>query len=121
MRRRREPSDVISVATVGLVVPVSVGWLVAFGKVEPVVKKVVLVALVVLLVVIGLPVLMPGMGAAHCEQCGLGVAVGSMCLAAVLAGFALAMALVARRFRTRGYDLEGLLRAVFFDRPPQLA
>lgn len=84
-------------------------------------KKVLLVALVVLLVVIGLPVLMPGMGGAYCDDCGPAVATGSLCTFAVLAGLAYAAAVMAQRVRLRQAITTGLLRAAAFDRPPQLA
>ena len=86
-------------------------------------KKVLVVALVVLLVLIGLPILMPGMGGAGmCPDCGPAVMAGPACvLAAVLTGLAFAIALLAMRLRTRRDTLFDLLRAVVFDRPPQLA
>lgn len=85
-------------------------------------KKALLVALVVLLVLIGIPILMGGMGGMLCQDCGPAVAAGQACsLLAVLAGLALAIALVAFRFRS-GRDLRwDLLRSVELDRPPQLA
>ena len=85
-------------------------------------KKALLVALVVLLVVIGIPILMPGMGGAMCSDCGPAVAAAQACgLLAVLAGFALAVALLAFRFRTRRDFLWDLLRSLELERPPQLA
>jgi len=85
-------------------------------------KKVLLVALVVLLVVIGLPMLMPGMGSATCADCGPAVMAGPVCvLAAILTGFALLILVTAQRVRLRRDDLFELLRAVAFERPPQLA
>lgn len=84
-------------------------------------KKLLIVALVVLLVVIGVPVLMPGMsGAGFCVGCGPAVMAGPACaLAAVLAGFVFTVALLSQRLRRRGDVLRLLLRAVVFDRPPQ--
>ncbi len=86
-------------------------------------KKALLVALVVLLVVIGVPVLMPGMsGGGTCVDCGPAVmTVVSCALFAVLAGFALAIAALTQRLSTRRDRLVELLRAVVFDRPPQMA
>ncbi len=86
-------------------------------------KKALLVALVVLLVLIGLPLLMPAMeGAATCADCGPVVMAGPTCvLAAVLAGCALAIALLSQLIRARRDELLDLLRAALFDRPPQLA
>ncbi len=78
-------------------------------------------ALVVLLVVIGLPVLMPGMTTAHCGDCGLAAAAGALCTFAVLAGFAYLAMLMAQRVQARLLVMTGLLRAAAFDRPPQFA
>lgn len=85
-------------------------------------KKALLVALVVLLVLIGIPILMGGMTGTLCHDCGPAVAAGQACgLLAVLAGLALAVALVAFRFRGgRGVRWD-LLRSLELDRPPQLA
>ncbi|HEV2068656.1 MAG TPA: hypothetical protein VGR26_02550 [Acidimicrobiales bacterium] len=84
-------------------------------------KKVLLVALVVLLVIIGLPVLMPGMGAAYCDDCGPATAAGALCTLVVLAASAYVAALTGQRVRVRRVVMTGLLRAAVFDRPPQLA
>jgi len=85
-------------------------------------KKALVVALVVLLVLIGIPILMPGMSGALCHDCGPAISSGQACtLLAVLAGFALAIALLARRFRTRRDLLWDLLRSLELERPPQLA
>ena len=85
-------------------------------------KKALLVALVVVLVLIGVPVLMDGMGdAAMCPDCGAGVAAAPSCLlAATLVGLGLLLALTSRSFRTRRDWLRDLLRAVVFERPPRL-
>ncbi len=93
----------------------------AASTVGVVVKKALIVALVVLLVVIGLPVLMPGMGTASCADCGPAVAASSLCLLAVLTGAVIAFALAGRRAREHLERHLELLRAAFFDRPPQLA
>jgi hypothetical protein len=86
------------------------------------VKKILLVVLVVLLVVIGIPVVTPGMGAAYCGDCDLAVVTGALCLLAVLAGLA-SMALFAspQLVRARRTLLLALLRATVFYRPPRLA
>ncbi len=85
-------------------------------------KKALLVALVVLLAVIGIPILMPGLGGAMCGDCVPAVAAAQVCsLLAVLAGFALAITLLARRFRTACRVLGDLLRSLELDQPPQLA
>jgi hypothetical protein len=87
-------------------------------------KKVLLVALVVLLVLIGLPMLMPGMGGgATCDDCGQAVVLPSpLCLIAVLlAGAALTVHMLSRRVRASHHSLNGLLLVLGLDRPPQLA
>ena len=85
-------------------------------------KKVFLVALVVvLLVIIGLPVLMPGMGAAYCDDCVPGTAAAAMCTLIALAGSAYVAVLMGQRVRLRRVVMTGLLRAAVFYRPPQLA
>jgi uncharacterized membrane protein YhaH (DUF805 family) len=84
-------------------------------------KKALVVALVVLLVVIGIPILLPGMGGAMCHDCGPAVAAAQACsLFAVLAGLALAISMLAVRVRTRRDLLWDLLRSLEFERPPQL-
>jgi hypothetical protein len=85
------------------------------------VKKILLVALVVLLVVIGLPVMMPGMGVAHCDDCAPTVAAGALCLLAVLGGMGALVLLASESLRLRGRLRRVLLRAALLDRPPQLA
>lgn len=86
-------------------------------------KKVLLVALVVLLVLIGLPMLMPGMGGgATCTDCPPAVAQAQVCaLAAVLTAFALAIVLLSQRVRQRGDHLRQLLLVSLLERPPQPA
>lgn len=85
-------------------------------------KKALLIALVIVLVVIGIPILMPGMGGAMCHDCGPAVTVGQACsLLAVLSGFALTIALLALSVRERSDRLRLLLRAVDIARPPRLA
>ena len=82
-------------------------------------KKALLVALVVLLVLIGLPILMPG-GAMACPDCGPATTAYSVCLIAVLAEAAIAAIALVVFLRSRTQDPPILLRAVFFDRPPRL-
>jgi membrane protease YdiL (CAAX protease family) len=84
-------------------------------------KKVLRVALVVLLVVIGLPVLMPGMAAPHCEDCSPAAAAGAQCAFVVLVALAYVGMLMSQRLRVRRVLMADLLRAAVFDRPPQLA
>lgn len=86
-------------------------------------KKALVVALVVVLVLIGIPILLPGMGGTICHECTPAVAsaAAACSLLAVLAGFALAITLLSLRFRSRRHVLGDLLRSLDFDRPPQLA
>jgi uncharacterized sodium:solute symporter family permease YidK len=85
-------------------------------------KKALLIALVLLLVLIGIPVLMPGMGGATCHDCGPAMAAGQACsLLAVLSGFALAIVLLSLSVRSRRDRLRLLLRALDLERPPRLA
>lgn len=84
-------------------------------------KKVLLVALVVLFVIIGLPVLMPGMGAAYCDDCVPGTAANALCTLVVLTGMAYVVVLMGQRVRLRRVVMTGLLRADVSDRPPQPA
>jgi len=84
------------------------------------VRKALLVALVVLLVIVGLPILMPGMGSAHCADCGPAVATSQPCLLAILVGAVIALALAYRYLREPDGRCRALLLAELFDRPPQL-
>lgn len=85
------------------------------------VKKVLLVAVVVLLVFIGLPMLMPGMAAAHCDDCGPAMGAGGVCHSVVLIGLAAMAAQRSNRLRAQDRLTLGLLRSAALDRPPQLA
>lgn len=81
-------------------------------------KTALVVALVVLLVLVGLPVLMPGMGAA-CADCPPAVAAG-VCVLGFLSGLAL-WALVGSQIVGRETARRHLLLWVtLFERPPQL-
>jgi hypothetical protein len=82
-------------------------------------KKGLLVGLVVLLVVAGLPILVPGMGGGHCPVCVRDLAAGCTGLA-TFSVMALSVALLATFLRQRRRDLPLLLRAVAFYRPPRL-
>ncbi len=85
-----------------------------------VVKKALLVGLVILLVVIGIPILLPGMAAAPCADCDSAVA-ASTCTVAVLSVLTMVLALLFQLLlRTHRALYPELLRAVVFERPPQL-
>ena len=92
----------------------------ARGYPVAVVKKALLVAVIVLLVVVGIPLLMPGMADAQCSTCGPAAFATAMCMA-VLAATVAEAALVSRRTSLRRRCLLALLRATFFDHPPQFA
>jgi hypothetical protein len=85
------------------------------------VKKVLLVALVILVVVTGLPVLM-GMGmTASCTDCGPGLPGSAPCLPAILAvGVLLVLLLAGRRVGRWRQPLAHWLLARPFERPPRL-
>ena len=84
-------------------------------------KKAVIVALVVLLVIIGLPVLMPGMGGAHCADCGPATMAGAMCAAVLAAAAVAAVVAIGRRARLGPQRRRGRLLDSLLYRPPRLA
>lgn len=79
------------------------------------------VGLVLVLVVIGLPVIMPGMGNAHCEQCDRAMSPGPVCLLAILITVTNLLALVSGIFGARPQRCPLLVRSSSFDPPPQFA
>ena len=79
-----------------------------------------MVVLVAVLVMIGLPMAMPGMGMPPCQECGPALLAGSACALFVLVGFTLFFAMLIELVWARRYLRVGLLRASPFDRPPQL-
>ena len=81
-------------------------------------KTALVVAVVVLLVLVGLPVLMPGMGAA-CAKCGPAAAAGA-CGLGVLGGLALWILAGSQLLRRQGSRRRPLLWVTLFERPPQL-
>ena len=82
-------------------------------------KKALVVALVVLLVLIGVPMLMPGMSAAG-HDCDLAVA-GSPCGVALLLSTALLVAAVWSALHGQRDLMLGLLLSYRLDRPPRRA
>lgn len=82
-------------------------------------KRALLIAVVVIILVMGLPVLM-GMGAMSCDSCGPGVLLPLMCLAALAGAAVLLPALLRARLRPREHTLRLALFASLFERPPQL-
>lgn len=83
-------------------------------------KRTLVIAVLVLLVVIGLPVLMPGVSGVHCSECGPATLVGAMCLA-VLAAAAVVASSGSRRAWHPRCGCPALLRSAVFERPPQSA
>ena len=85
------------------------------------VKRALFIALVVVVLMTGLPVLMGMAGMAVCADCGPGVLLPMMCVAATLAGVAAVLpALLRSRFRSRERLLRLALVTSLFERPPQL-
>lgn len=84
-------------------------------------KKAVVVALVVLLVIIGLPMLMPGMGGAHCADCGPATMAGPMCVAVLAAAAFAVLVAIRRRARLEPLRRRGRLVDSLLYRPPRLA
>ena len=86
-----------------------------------VVKKPLVVAAVVLLLVTGLP-LVVGMGAMPgCDECATGVSVVMWCVAVLVAAGAGAVAALSRRPRPRDDVIRLQLHPFLIERPPRLA
>jgi hypothetical protein len=84
-------------------------------------KKTLLVALVVIVVLTGLPVLMGMGGMPWCTDCGPGLPGSAPCLPALLAGAVLVLAAALRwRVRHMSWSLPYWLLTDPFERPPQL-
>ena len=84
-------------------------------------KKALIVTLVVLLVIIGVPVLMPGMGGAHCADCGPATMAGPMCIAVLAAGAFAAVVAIGRRARLEPMRRRARLVDSLLYRPPRVA
>ena len=83
-------------------------------------KRVLFIALVVIVLVTGLPVLMGMGGMSGCADCGPGVLLPMTCLATLAGAAALLPALLRSRFRRHDRSLRLALFAALFERPPQL-
>jgi hypothetical protein len=83
------------------------------------VKRALLIALVIVIVVMGLPVLM-SMGTMSCDSCGPGVLLPLMCLVALAGAALLLPALLRARLRLSERTLQLALFASLFERPPEL-
>ena len=84
------------------------------------VKRALFIALVIVVVVTGLPVLMGMGGMAECADCGPGVLLPMTCLAALAGVAATLPALLRSRLRSRDLFLRLALFTSAFERPPQL-
>ena len=82
-------------------------------------KRVLLIALVIVVLVTGLPVLM-SMGMSGCADCGPGVLLPMTCLAALAGAAAVFSALLWFRLRRRDRSLRLALFANLLERPPQV-
>lgn len=84
-------------------------------------NRVLVVALVVVVLFTGFPVIM-GMSGAECADCDLGIILAGACVSAVLAATAsLALARGGLRLRLRADLFAGLLATSGLYRPPRLA
>jgi hypothetical protein len=84
-------------------------------------KKAVLIAVVVALVVLGLPLPVPGMGPIDCGSCDQAVVVNMTCIAVVLFSSVLIIALVRESLTMDRRRILGLLLASRLERPPKPA
>lgn len=83
-------------------------------------RRALFIALVIIVLVTGLPVLMSMGDTAACDTCGPGVLLPLMCLAALVAGAAVLLPeLLRTRLHPRERSLWLALFADFFERPPQ--
>lgn len=77
-------------------------------------------ALVVIVLVTGLPLLMSVGGMSTCADCGTGLLLAMTCVAVLTGAVVLLPALLRSRLRRRDRSLRLALFAAVFDRPPQL-
>lgn len=84
-------------------------------------KKALLVTLVVALVLIGLPLPVPGMGPIDCGDCDQSMVVHTTCLATVGLGLLLVVALLRESLTTDRRRILALLLANRLERPPRPA
>lgn len=83
-------------------------------------RRVLFVALVVVVLVTGLPLLMGMGGMSGCADCGPGLLLSMTCLATLAGAVVLLPALLSSRLRRRDRSLRLALFAAVFERPPQL-
>ena len=83
-------------------------------------RRTLFIALVIIVVVTGLPVLMSMGDMAACDFCAPGVLLPLMCLAALVAAAAVLPALLRAPLRLQERLLRLALVASLFERPPQL-
>lgn len=84
-------------------------------------KKALLIAPVVVLVLVGLPLPVPGMGPVDCGDCGQALMVHTMSLAILGLGLILLVALMGESVTMDRRRVLGLLLANRLERPPRLA
>ena len=82
-------------------------------------RRALFVAVVVIVLVTGLPILMTMGDMAVCDYCGPGVLLPLMCLVALAAPAVLLPELLRTRLRLRRHSLRLALFASLFERPPQ--
>ncbi len=83
-------------------------------------KKVLLVALVMVVVLTGIPVVV-GMPMASCADCDQGIMTSALCLAVLASVAALFLAAATLRLRIASPQLQGRLAPFALERPPRLA
>lgn len=90
------------------------------GRVGSVVKKFLLVALVIVVLFTGIPLVM-SMSMGGCADCDEATMASSICLAVLAAAAALFLAAMALRYRAGSAQLRGRLAPFALERPPRLA
>lgn len=84
------------------------------------VRRAFFIALVIVVLMTGLPVLIGMTGMAACAECAAGVLLPMTCVAALVGVAAVLPALLRSRFRSRERLLRLALFTSVFERPPQL-
>ena len=83
------------------------------------VRRALFIALIIVVVMTGLPVLMSMGGMAACDDCGPGVLLPMTCLAALVGAATLLLTLLRSRLRCGDRSLGLALVTSVFERPPQ--
>jgi hypothetical protein len=111
----------VAVPTVGVGWNRAANFPVDAGTVMAVVKKGLLIALVVVLVLVGLPIPVGGMGAMTCIDCEQPVTVHKACAAVLFAALVVVVAMAAHSLTRDRRRMLAMLLAGRLERPPQLA